>query len=61
MEAVACRAHLLIAIQQGWSDYVIEIDCALLVIALLSTKEDFSDLGRVVEDYKEYMRAIHSI
>ena len=61
MEAEACRAGLLIAIHQGWSDCIIETDCSLLVTALSSLEEDFSDLGRIVEDCKEYMRAIHSI
>ncbi|XP_040364031.1 uncharacterized protein LOC121049844 [Rosa chinensis] len=44
MEAEACRAGLLFGIHQGWSDVVIESDSALLIAALKSEEDNFSEL-----------------
>ncbi|XP_024156084.1 uncharacterized protein LOC112164076 [Rosa chinensis] len=43
MEAEACRAGLLLGIHQGWSDVVIESDSALLIAALKSEEDNFSE------------------
>jgi hypothetical protein len=61
MEVEACRAGLLVAIHQGWSDCDVESDCAVLVAAIGSTVPDFSELGKVVEDCRDYMGAIGSL
>ncbi|XP_024190480.1 uncharacterized protein LOC112194478 [Rosa chinensis] len=45
MEAEACRAGLLLGIHQGWSDVVIESDSALLIAALKSEEDNFSEHG----------------
>ena len=60
-EAEACRAGLLIAINQGWNDLILETDCAALVTALANSAEDLSEIGRIVEDCKEYMLAFTSL
>lgn len=38
-----------------------ESDCAVLIIILASNSFDCSEIGRVVEDCKEYMTTIYSI
>ena len=38
-----------------------ESDCAALVAAIGSSVPDFSELGRVVEDCRDYMGAIGSL
>ncbi|XP_040367272.1 uncharacterized protein LOC112177447 [Rosa chinensis] len=44
MEAEACRAGLLLGIHQGWTEIDIESDSALLIAALNSEEENFSEL-----------------
>ncbi|XP_062014142.1 uncharacterized protein LOC133730599 [Rosa rugosa] len=44
MEAEACRAGLLLGIHQGWSEIDIESDSAILIAALNSSKQDFSEI-----------------
>lgn len=61
MEGEACLAGLLIAIHQGWNVCVIESDCALLITALHGLGADFSELGCIVEDCREYMKVVHPI
>ena len=62
MEAEACRAGLLMAIHQGWSNVELECDCASLVNALSTEQEDFSEIGRIIDDCRVYtleVRPIH--
>lgn len=40
METEACRAALLIAVQQGWSDIDLESDCSLAITTLANSTED---------------------
>lgn len=61
MEPEACRAGLLIAVHQGWSDIELESDCSLVIAALASSNEDYSDIGCVTEDCKVYMCEFQSI
>lgn len=61
MEAEACRAGLIIAIHQGWSNVELECDCASLVAVLSSDKEDYSEVGRIIEDCRRYIMAFNSI
>lgn len=61
VELEACRAGLLIAINQGWSDIEVESDCMQLVNALNNPNEDWSEVGRIVEDCKSYMMAFNFI
>ena len=61
VELEACRAGLLIAINQGWSDIEVESDCMQLVNALQNPCEDWSEVGRIVEDCKSYMEAFNFI
>lgn len=57
----ACRAGLLFAIQQGWNQIELESDCMQLVTALSNSCEDWSHVGRIVEDCKNYMTAFNNI
>lgn len=50
-ESKACRAGLLIAIDQGWTDNELERDCAQLVTAL----------GWILEDRKDYINVVTSL
>ncbi|XP_024172006.1 uncharacterized protein LOC112178017 [Rosa chinensis] len=50
MEAEALRAGLLIAIQQDWKEIIVESDCVNLVSALRATDDDFSSIGRILDD-----------
>lgn len=59
-EAEACRAGLLLAIHQGWDDLIMETDCAMLVDALAGSGDDFSQIGRIVGDCKEYLYSFNS-
>ncbi|PRQ45142.1 putative ribonuclease H-like domain, reverse transcriptase zinc-binding domain-containing protein [Rosa chinensis] len=61
MEAEACRAGLLLGIHQGWSDVVIESDSALLIAALKSEEDNFSEVSRVFDDCKDYLSAFQSV
>ncbi|XP_024158692.1 uncharacterized protein LOC112166150 [Rosa chinensis] len=61
MEVEACRAGLLLGIHQGWTEVEIESDSTLLIAALKRVGNDFSDVGRVLEDCKSYMTAFQSI
>ena len=38
-----------------------ENDCAVLISALATTSLDYSDIGRIVEDCKEYLASIFSV
>lgn len=49
------RAGLLIAIHQGWSEVELESDSAMLINALNEPREDYLEMGRIVEDCKDYM------
>lgn len=55
METEACRAALLIAVQQGWSDIDLESDCSLVITTLANSTEDWSDICLVMEDCRDYM------
>ena len=61
VELEACRAGLLFAIQQGWNQIELESDCMQLVTALSNSCEDWSHVGRIVEDCKNYMTAFNNI
>lgn len=39
----------------------LESDCAALITALAGNCEDYSEVGRVVEDCKEYLASFSSI
>ncbi|XP_062024673.1 putative ribonuclease H protein At1g65750 isoform X2 [Rosa rugosa] len=60
MEAEALRAGLLIAIHQGWTDVVVECDCSVLAAAIARTNDDFSEIGRIVDDCKDYIQTFNS-
>ncbi|XP_061990636.1 uncharacterized protein LOC133709048 [Rosa rugosa] len=61
MEAEACRAGLLLGIHQGWSEIDIESDSTLLVAALQSGEKNLSEIGRVLDDCKDYLRGFQSV
>jgi ribonuclease HI len=61
VEAEACRAGLLIAIQQGWDDVILETDCATMAAALAKPDDDLSEIGRIIGDCKDYMLAFTSL
>lgn len=61
MEAEACRVGCLIAIHQGWSDCILESDCAAVVSALGGQVVDLFEFGKVIEDCKKYMGALGSL
>lgn len=54
-------AGLLIAIHQGWSEVELESDCAMLINAVNEPREDYFEIGRIVEDCKDYMLAFESL
>ena len=60
METEACRQGLLLGRRQGWTNMDIESDSSVLVVALNSVREDYSDVGRVVDDCKQYLIAMQS-
>ena len=60
MEAEACRAGLFLAIHQNWFGVDLESDCAMVISALANPDADFSDIGCILDDCKEYMNAIGS-
>jgi hypothetical protein len=60
MEAEACRAGLLIAIYFGWVDVEIESDCVVLISGLFSDKEDYLEVGGIINDCHSYRKAINS-
>lgn len=49
----ACRASLLIALQQGWNGFTLETDCVTLKTASFKTDDDFLEIGRAIGDCKE--------
>lgn len=53
VETEACRASLLIALQQGWNGFTLETDCVALKTALFKIDDDFSKIGQVIGDCKE--------
>ncbi|PRQ49098.1 putative ribonuclease H-like domain-containing protein [Rosa chinensis] len=55
VEAESVRAGLLLSIHEGWSEVELETDSASLAFALATSNEDFSEIGRIVDDCKEYM------
>ncbi|KAL6209279.1 hypothetical protein ACLB2K_020221 [Fragaria x ananassa] len=61
MEFEACRAGLRLGIHQGWSDIDIESDSILLIVALEREEEDMSEVGHVLGDCKDYLRAFQSV
>ena len=60
MEAEACREGLLLGCRQGWSNIDIESDSSVLVAALKLEREDYSEVGRIVGDCKQYLATITS-
>ncbi|PRQ28530.1 hypothetical protein RchiOBHm_Chr5g0004021 [Rosa chinensis] len=58
MEAEACRAGLLLGIHQGWYEIDIESDSAILIAVLNSSKKDFSEVSRILDDCKNYFNAL---
>lgn len=60
VEAEALRAGILIAIQEDWMSIELESDCASLISALYSSCIDCSEIGRIVEDCRDYMSSISS-
>ncbi|XP_062014420.1 uncharacterized protein LOC133730938 [Rosa rugosa] len=59
MEAEALKAGLLIAIQQDWKEIEVESDCVNLVSALHVDGDDFSDIGRILDNYRRYVNAFN--
>lgn len=57
----ACRSGMVMAVNQGWSDIVLESTCMQLVTAMENACEDWSELGQVVEDCKASLNAFKSI
>ena len=52
---------MLMAIHQEWSNVDLKSDCLVLVSALAHNSLDGSTIGRIVEDYKDYMAGISSL
>ena len=50
METEAFKAGLLLGVHEGWSNVEIQCDCAVLVSVITRTDDDFSEVGRSVED-----------
>ncbi|XP_004309843.1 PREDICTED: uncharacterized protein LOC101294625 [Fragaria vesca subsp. vesca] len=61
MEVEACRVGLLLGTHQCWTNIDIKSDFILLVAALGREEEDLSEVGRVLCDCKDYMKAFQSI
>lgn len=61
VEAEAFRAGMLLALHQGWNNLILESDCATLVTAVNTLGEDYSDIGPIIGDCKDYMLAITSL
>jgi ribonuclease HI len=60
-EAEACRIGLLMAIQHGWDNILLETDCSALNTALANLEVDLSDVGCIVKDCREYLKNFASI
>ena len=60
MEAEACRAGLPNAKYFGWVDVEIESDCAILICGLSYDREDYSEVGGIINDCHSYRKAINS-
>jgi ribonuclease HI len=60
MEAEACHAGLRVAIYFGWMDIKIESDCAALISDLSFDRENYSEVGRIINDCHSYRRTINS-
>ncbi|KAL6132680.1 hypothetical protein ACLB2K_064919 [Fragaria x ananassa] len=61
MEFEACRADLRLGIHQGWSDIDIEGDSILLIATLERKEDDMSEVGHVLGDCKDYLKAFQSV
>ncbi|KAL6227535.1 hypothetical protein ACLB2K_001492 [Fragaria x ananassa] len=59
MEVEALRAGLLVCVQQGWRDVEVESDCMNLVQVMQTDGEDFSMVGRIIEDCQRYVSAFN--
>ena len=55
-ETEACRMSLLLAVHHGWDHFILETDCTVLIAALVSPEDDLSDVGRITEDCKDYLK-----
>lgn len=49
------QGFLLYVVHQGWQDVNFECDCSMMITALAATNLDLSEVGRIVEDCREYM------
>lgn len=49
------------AIHQGWSNVELECDCANLVNAVSTEQEDFSEIGRIIDDCRVYKLEVRPI
>ena len=54
VEAKALRTGMLFAMHHGWDTLEVEMDCITLVNALHRDEEDFSEIGRIVDDCNMY-------
>lgn len=61
MEPEACRAGLLIAIHEEWSDVDLESDWSYVITALKGSSVDLFEVGRIVDNCREYMNMFNSI
>lgn len=61
MELEPCRVGLLIANHHGWSNVEPEIDCISVIQVLKGSDADYFEVGRTVEDCREYMTIFNSI
>ena len=50
VEAEALRVGLVLAVEQGWDEIVVESDCVMLVHVLTRDGDDLSSVGRVMEE-----------
>ncbi|KAK9924950.1 hypothetical protein M0R45_033291 [Rubus argutus] len=61
VEVEACRVGMLFALEKGFNDFILETDSAVLANALTSLEEDFSDIGRIIGDCKDYLLAFTNV
>ena len=61
LEAEACRAGVLLGLNQGWTEIDIESDSAILIAALKDKEMDLSVVSRVLDDCREYLNSFHSV
>jgi ribonuclease HI len=56
----ACRVGLHTAIHHGWTEIILETSCKQLVGALENPGDDWSNLGLIVNDCKDYLKSFIS-